>query len=68
MSGMEGNAPYANTEDALEQDAVGTGSYLDPQTRALTVAQIEATLTLAYEQRTANLIEGFAVPRTSRKR
>lgn len=43
---------------ALEDDPTA-GTYIDPNTQNLLIAQTEATLALAYEQRTANLIAVF---------
>lgn len=50
------NQHYQNAKEALGYLEDSRGSYVDPTTQALTTAQIEATLALAFEQRTANLV------------
>lgn len=49
------NPHYEAAENALEDQAAG-GSWLNPQETALSVANTQATLALAHEQHTANLI------------
>ena len=53
---MNANPHYDNAAQALDFLEDSRGSYVDPTTQALTTAQVEATLAVAYEQRTANLI------------
>jgi hypothetical protein len=54
---MSDSQHYNKADELMQQEHANTGGqYLDPQTTALKTAAIEATLALAYEQRTANLI------------
>ena len=56
MSAMDGNPHYALASDRLESQQQAAGSFLNPDETAMQSASIGATLALAYEQRTANLI------------
>ena len=49
------NAHHERATELLDANFNGP-SYVDPTTLGLSIAQTEATLALAYEQRTANLI------------
>jgi hypothetical protein len=49
------NAHYEKASELLEANESGP-TYVDPNTLGLSIASTEATLALAYEQRTANLI------------
>lgn len=64
MSNLPGNPHFAWAADTLESLEQAEGTYLNPDEHALQTASVEATLALAHEQRTANLIalfgEGFA--------
>jgi hypothetical protein len=53
--------PHAEKATELVIAANIGGSYLDPDTVALMTAQAEATLAVAYEQRTANLIALYSM-------
>ena len=53
------NAHHERATELLDANFNGP-SYVDPNTLGLSIAQTEATLALAYEQRTANLIAAFA--------
>lgn len=61
MSDMSGNANYESAADLAEHllDALNEGN--GDLEAALNIAQLEATLALAYEQRTANLIALMAI-------
>jgi hypothetical protein len=49
--------PHHETAQGLLSDEYGAaGTHLDPNTQGMMLAQTEATLAIAYEQRTANLI------------
>ena len=52
------NAHHERATELLDANFSGP-SYVDPNTLGLSIAQTEATLALAYEQRTANLIALF---------
>ena len=52
------NAHHERATELLDANFNGP-SYVDPTTLGLSIAQTEATLALAYEQRTANLIALF---------
>lgn len=60
MTVMDGNPHYQAAQKALEDEATAGNSWLNPQETALKVASVEATLALAHEQRTANLIAWVA--------
>ena len=59
MSNLPGNPHFAWAADTLESLEQAEGTYLNPDEHALQTASVEATLALAYEQRTANLIAVF---------
>lgn len=61
MSDMNGNANYESAADLAGHllDALNEGN--GDLEAALNIAQVEATLALAYEQRTANLIAVMAM-------
>ena len=56
MSNLPGNPHFAWAADTLESLEQAEGTYLNPDEHALQTASVEATLALAHEQRTANLI------------
>lgn len=56
MSNLPGNPHYAWAADTLESLEQAESTYLNPDEHALQTASVEATLALAHEQRTANLI------------
>ncbi len=60
MSGMDSNTHYSTAEYAVELVPSNREPILDA-----TVAQAYATLALAYEQRTANLIALYGTPGAS---
>jgi hypothetical protein len=53
---MQGNPHVVEAGVALDAEAQQGASYLNPQDAMLRVAAIEATLALAFEQRTASLV------------
>ena len=55
---MNGNPHYAAAEDHLNSENMTSGTEFAKEYREL--VQIEATLALAYEQRTANMIALYA--------
>lgn len=58
---MSCNPHFGQADELIQTELAATGgSYLDPQTTALTIAGVQANLALAYEQRTANLITYWA--------
>jgi hypothetical protein len=58
---MSVNTHHENAREALGYIESARDSYVDPTTQALMTAQTEATLALAYEQRTANLLAAFGL-------
>jgi len=65
---MTENQHHQNAREALGFLENSDGSYVDPTTQALATAQIEATLALAHEQRTANLIAAYQAEVTGQGR
>jgi hypothetical protein len=61
-----GNQHHEKSAELLEANTNGP-SYVDPNTLGLSMAQTEATLALAYEQRTANLIALYTMDDSARQ-